>query len=94
MTLFGDGKLHYRLRWMEDARTDAGSADVSKGVASWAAWESYYREASRRRRARGVSRTSLSKEKRRRRIRERLGIGASALLVAALTAAFYLVLSN
>ena len=56
-----------------------------------ARWEAYYREASRRRRANGSDR-SLRVEKRRRRIRERLGIGISAILVGAMTLAFYLVL--
>ena len=55
------------------------------------AWESYYKEASRRRRA-GAGGRHLRIEKRRRRLRERLGIGFSALLVGAMTLAFYLVL--
>jgi hypothetical protein len=54
-------------------------------------WDTYYKEASRRRRANGGDR-SLRVEKRRRRIRERLFIGVSALLVGAMTLAFYLVL--
>jgi hypothetical protein len=61
------------------------------GIAS--AWETYYREASRRRHARGGGR-HLREEKRRRRTRERLGIGVSALLVAGMTAIFYFVLSR
>jgi hypothetical protein len=56
-----------------------------------ASWDAYYREASRRRRANGGDR-SLRVEKRRRRIRERLGVGISAVLVGAMTLAFYLVL--
>jgi hypothetical protein len=56
-----------------------------------ATWEAYYREASRRRRANGGDR-SLRVEKRRRRLRERLGVGISAVLVGAMTLAFYLVL--
>lgn len=57
------------------------------------AWESYYSQASRRRRsARG--RRSLREEKRRRRLRERLGLGLSALLVVGMTMIFYLVLSR
>lgn len=56
-------------------------------------WDRYYREASRRRRASGGGR-QLRIEKRRRRLRERLGIGISALLVSAMTLAFYLVLTR
>jgi hypothetical protein len=55
------------------------------------AWDEYYRQASRRRRANGGDR-SLRVEKRRRRVRERIGIGISAVLVGAMTLAFYLVL--
>ena len=55
------------------------------------AWDEYYRQASRRRRANGGDR-SLRVEKRRRRLRERVGIGISAVLVGAMTLAFYLVL--
>ena len=54
-------------------------------------WDSYYKEASRRRRAAGGGR-NLRVEKRRRRWRERVCIGLSALLVGAMTLAFYLVL--
>ena len=54
-------------------------------------WESYYKEASRRRRAAGGDR-SLREAKQRRRWRERISIGVSALLVGAMTLAFYLVL--
>ena len=54
-------------------------------------WDSYYREASRRRRAAGGTR-DLRVAKQRRRWRERLSIGLSALLVGAMTLAFYLVL--
>jgi hypothetical protein len=56
-------------------------------------WEAYYQEASRRRRTRG-GRHQLRAEKRRRRFRERLGIGISALVVGAMTLAFYLVLTR
>jgi hypothetical protein len=55
------------------------------------AWEDYYKAASRRRRASGGGR-QLRIEKRRRRWRERIGIGISAVLVGAMTLAFYLVL--
>jgi hypothetical protein len=54
-------------------------------------WDSYYKEASRRRRAAGGTR-DLRVAKHRRRWRERLSIGLSALLVGAMTLAFYLVL--
>jgi hypothetical protein len=56
-----------------------------------AAWEAYYKEASRRRRAAGGDRY-IRVEKRRRQWRERIGIGLSALFVGALTLIFYLVL--
>lgn len=55
------------------------------------AWDDYYKKASRRRRAVGGGR-QLRVEKRRRRLRERVGIGLSALLVGAMTLAFYVVL--
>jgi hypothetical protein len=55
------------------------------------AWENFYREASRRRRANGGYR-NLRVEKRRRRMRERLGVGISALFVGGLTMLFYLLL--
>lgn len=54
-------------------------------------WDSYYKEASRRRRAAGGDR-NLRVEKRRRRLRERLSIGVSAVLVGVMTLVFYLVL--
>jgi hypothetical protein len=63
---------------------------VSPAVSDWAR---YYKEASRRRRAAG-GRNHLRLEKRRRLLRERLGIGLSALLVGAMTLAFYLVLTR
>jgi hypothetical protein len=58
-----------------------------------ARWEAYYKEASRRRRGVGGGR-NLRIEKRRRRLRERLGIAVSALIVGAMTLAFYLVLAH
>jgi len=78
---------------MDTARAESEQEAASGGVASWKAWETYYREASRRRRSRG-GRTQLREEKRRRRIRERLGIGISTLFVTALTAVFYVVLTR
>jgi hypothetical protein len=60
---------------------------------SWAAWETYYKQASRRRRAMGGSR-HLREEKRRRRVRERVGLAISAALVGGLTLIFYLVLTR
>jgi len=54
-------------------------------------WDSYYKDASRRRRAAGGNR-NLRVEKHRRRMRERVFIGLSTLLVGAMTLAFYLVL--
>ena len=56
-------------------------------------WEAYYRDATRRRRAHG-DRHDLRIQKRRRRLRERIGIGISALVVGAMTLAFYLVLTR
>ena len=69
------------------------AADSSSGAVSPAtsAWDAYYKDASRRRRAAGGYH-NLRIEKRRRRFRERLGIGISAILVGAMTLAFYLVL--
>jgi hypothetical protein len=54
-------------------------------------WDTYYKQASRRRRAAGGAR-NLREAKQRRRWRERISIGLSALLVGAMTLAFYLVL--
>jgi hypothetical protein len=64
------------------------TAGVSPATSTW---DQYYKDASRRRRAAGGYR-NLRVEKRRRRIRERLGIVVAALLVSAMTAAFYFVL--
>ncbi len=58
-----------------------------------ATWDAYYRDASRRRRAHG-GRHDLRIQKRRRRLRERIGIGIAALVVGAMTLAFYLVLTR
>ena len=55
------------------------------------AWDSYYKDASRRRRAAGGNH-NLRLEKRRRRFRERISIGISALVVGAMTMVFYLLL--
>ena len=54
-------------------------------------WDSYYKQASRRRRAAGGTR-NLREAKQRRRWRERVSIGLSAVLVGAMTLAFYFVL--
>ena len=76
-----------------------GSEQTSEGaraasVPFSAAWEAYYKEASRRRRATGGASRQFRDEKRRRRVRERLGFGLSALLVGGLTMIFYLVLTR
>jgi len=73
-----------------DGKTAAAGATTGLSPAQ-SAWDSYYKEASRRRRAGGGGR-QLRVEKRRRQLRERLGLGISALLVSAMTLAFYLVL--
>jgi hypothetical protein len=70
----------------------AGAGPTTTGTSpAVSAWDEYYRQASRRRRANGGDR-SIRVETRRRQIRERLGIGISAVLVSAMTLAFYLVL--
>lgn len=69
-------------------RTGTPSASVSPATS---AWDSYYKEASRRRRAAG-GQHNLRLEKRRRRFRERIGIGISTMLVGAMTLVFYLML--
>ena len=69
----------------------AGAPATSGLSPAMSAWDTYYKEASRRRRAGGGGR-HLRIEKRRRRLRERVGIGLSAMLVGAMTLAFYLVL--
>lgn len=61
--------------------------------ASWADWERYYKEASRRRRKNGSGHEMIREAKRRRLIRERLGLTISALVVGGLMLAFYLVLN-
>jgi hypothetical protein len=60
--------------------------------ASWADWERYYKEASRRRRRHGSGHQTLREAKRRRLVRERIGMTISAIVVGALTMIFYLVL--
>jgi hypothetical protein len=60
---------------------------------SWVAWERYYKQASRRRRAMGAGR-DLREVKRRRRIRERLALALSTALVGGLTLIFYVVLTH
>ena len=69
----------------------AAVASTSAVSPAMSAWDDYYKKASRRRRVSGGSR-QLRVEKRRRRWRERVGIGLSALLVGAMTLAFYIVL--
>jgi len=77
---------------MDQAPDRPADAETAAGMSpSQVAWEAYYREASRRRREAGGYR-NLRLEKRRRRFRERLGIGISAVIVGAMTLAFYLVL--
>jgi hypothetical protein len=81
---------------MEHGRSDGTNASAvipgpSPGSPSWAAWDAYYREASRRRRKHGRGST-FRDQKRKRRLKERLGIALSALLVMAMTGVFYLVL--
>jgi hypothetical protein len=70
----------------ESARTPTSTVSPATS-----AWERYYKDASRRRRASGGSHT-LRLQKRRRRFRERVGIGVSALLVGAMTLVFYMLL--
>ncbi|HZL18515.1 MAG TPA: hypothetical protein VFG23_12300 [Polyangia bacterium] len=61
--------------------------------ASWAAWEKYYKDASRRRRQRGSGHEMIREAKRRRLLRERLGLTISALAVGGLALVYYLVLN-
>jgi hypothetical protein len=68
-----------------------GTTPAAVSPAALSAWDEYYRAASRRRRA-GSGRQNLRVVKRRRLLRERVGISLAALLVGALTMAFYLVL--
>ena len=70
----------------ESARTP--TATVSPATS---AWDTYYKDASRRRRAAGGNH-NLRLEKRRRRFRERVSIGISAMVVGAMTLVFYLLL--
>jgi hypothetical protein len=72
--------------------TPGGATPASAPFSS--AWEAYYKEASRRRRAGFGESRRIREEKRRRLVRERLGIGLSALLVGGLTMFFYLVLTR
>jgi hypothetical protein len=78
-----------------DQVSNAASSDAQAQAlsASWAAWEKYYREASRRRREMGGYR-QLRDAKRRRMIRERLGLAVSAAVVFGLTFVFYIVLTH
>jgi hypothetical protein len=70
--------------------TDAQPSALSN---SWDAWDNYYKQASRRRRASGGSR-QIREDKRRRRIRERIGLAISAALVGGLMLIFYMVLTR
>jgi len=71
--------------------SDNGATPPAALSPTISAWDEYYREASRRRRAQGGAR-HFRFEKRRRLWRERIGIGLSAVLVGAMTMIFYLVL--
>jgi hypothetical protein len=86
-----DGRISTR----ESSGSDSAPA-IARSAASPGsnAWEQYYVQASRRRRSARQGRRSLREEKRRRRWRERMGLGLSALLVAAMTVAFYFVLTR
>jgi hypothetical protein len=70
-----------------------GNNSATRTAPTSSTWDSYYKDASRRRRATS-GRHQLRIQKRRRRLRERLGIGISALVVGAMTLAFYLVLTR
>jgi hypothetical protein len=77
---------------MDQAPNRPERAGTPTGVSpAMSAWDTYYKDASRRRRASGGNH-SLRLEKRRRRFRERVSIGISALLVGAMTMIFYLLL--
>ena len=74
---------------------DQATGNVQTGTpASWDAWDNYYKDASRRRRATGVGRNQLRDAKRKRRIRERAALAGSAVLLAGLMLLFYYVLSH
>ena len=78
---------------MDQVGNDPGAISVGTTAPTSSTWESYYKDASRRRRAVG-GRHQLRIEKRRRRLRERIGIGISALVVGGMTLAFYRVLTR
>ncbi len=68
----------------------SGNVGGSKDrVASWSAWEAYYREASRRRRVRGGM-NSMRRETRRRRVRERFVFIGAAAFMGLMIFSFYL----
>jgi hypothetical protein len=69
----------------------AGTGTPTAVSPAMSAWDTYYKDASRRRRAAGGNH-NLRLEKRRRRFRERISIGISTLLVGAMTLVFYLLL--
>jgi hypothetical protein len=72
--------------------TEVADAEAQALSRSWVAWDNYYKEASRRRRAMGGDR-KLREDKRKRRFRERIGIALSAAFVGALTLVFYYLLN-
>ena len=72
-------------------RPERAGTPTSTVAPATSAWDSYYKDASRRRRAAGGNH-NLRLEKRRRRFRERISIGISALVVGAMTMVFYLLL--
>jgi hypothetical protein len=74
------------------AQTDQQSQAAALS-ASWADWEKYYKEASRRRRRHGSGHQTLREAKRRRLVRERVGMTISAIVVGGLTLMFYMVLN-
>jgi hypothetical protein len=77
---------------MDQAPNRPERAGTPTGVSpAMSAWDTYYKDASRRRRAAGGNH-NLRVEKRRRRFRERVSIGISALLVGAMTLIFYMLL--
>ena len=68
-------------------------SQASSLSASWADWEKYYKEASRRRRQRGSGHQMIREAKRRRLLRERLGLTISAIVVGGLALIYYIVLN-
>lgn len=85
--------MNYRSGRMDQVPDSSpGRAPATTGLSpTLSAWDAYYKEASRRRRAAGGYR-DLRVEKRRRRWRERMGMVAAAAVIGAMTMVFYLVL--